>query len=311
VSPTESDIEEVVDDIVGDDDDAPTESTGTTLVCDHVGPEGVCGESFGTPQALGLHRWKEHQIRGKHADKKGKNRRNPASGNTRSTRKTTAAPKAAATKAAGPATDRAGTYTASLAMAALAAYWALPPFDQFDLDVCNAGTPNIGKALAQLADHNASVARATDLILGGGAGGDWIAVIMAVTPVVGAIAAHHGAIPATSGARFGEMIGVVPVARPDVPPPAAPTGEPPEPDLGRTADDVLAFIMTTPDTVMTDAMTKMMSMGGPIGVAVPDTAVTMSRTDTEPTDGERGSEQLRPVEPGEAAEQEPAEPVPA
>jgi hypothetical protein len=190
---------------------------------------------------------------------------------------------------------------APMALIVLAAYLALPPFNQNDLDICNAGAPNIGRALARLADHNQSVARTCDLILGGGAGGDWIAVIMAVVPVVGAIAANHGVIPPTSGARFGEMIGVFPVGPPagaQVAPTAqgSPTGEgspgPYPVDQDRTAEDVIAFFAGTPETVMTDAMTKMMSMAGPIEVAVP-----FPMTDvTENPDGERGSEQLKPVE---------------
>jgi hypothetical protein len=294
------DPDDLLDDIAGDTAE-PKPGSGSAFVCDHVDSDGVCGESFDTNLKLGSHRWHRHGIKGASAEAKRQQGKRDGTARPRKYTKKPAAEKTA-TVAAGPSTNRAGTYTASLSMAALAAYFALPPFNAVDLDICNAGSPNIGRALANLADHNPSVARTCDLILGGGGGGDWIAVIMAVVPVVGAIAANHGVVPPTSGQRFGEMIGVAPV----VPTPSAGTAPPPgssEQNSDRTADDVIAFFAGTPETVMTDAMTKMMSMAGPIPVAVP-----FSTTPTENPDGHVGSEQLRPVEPapnGQVSEQEP------
>jgi hypothetical protein len=249
---------------------------------------------------LGQHKWRVHNIKG--ADRLRRSApKSQTKGNKRGPqpKKPDAAPRQAATRAAGPATDRAAIYTASLSMGAIAAYLALPPFDQRDLDICNAGLPNVGRSLAQLADTNPSVAKTCDLILAGGGGG-WLALLMAVVPIAGAIAANHGALPSSSGDRFGEMLGMAPAVsaygtgvRPT--PPASPG-----PD--RDASNVVAFFSGEPDTVMTDATTKMMAMGGPLGVSVPH-----SMTVTENPDGHRGSEQLRPVIP--TAEPAPSEAV--
>lgn len=286
--------------------DEEPEPANPTNTCDVVDENGVCGESFDTPLKLGLHKRNVHGIAGKWSkeNRGGTKDKKPSSGTGR---KKKPAEQKAATTAAGPSSDRAGTYTASLSMAALACYFALPPFTQADLDVCNAGAPNIGRALGNLADHNQSVARTCDLILGGGAGGDWIAVVMAVVPVAGALAANHGLVPPTSGERFGAMIGVAP-SPPTVtsqPTDAGAAAGPPSNGVGynpESVDDVIVFMSGIPPTVMTDAMSRMMTMDAPVEVAVPFT-----RTVTENPDGHSGSEQLKPVEP--SPEQEPASAV--
>jgi len=289
---TALDPDELRDEVLGDAEGSQSNGDGNAYVCDVVTDDGVCGETFSEARFLGTHKASKHGIRGRsrsasyrHGDKDkppkkpGRQRKPPVE---------------KATKAAmPPPTDRAAIYTASLSMAAMAAYLALPPFDATDLDICNSGMPNVGRALAQLAETNPSVARTCDLILAGGGGG-WVALLMAIVPIAGGIAAHHGALPASSGARFGEMIGMAPV------PSAAPSaGAPSPPPEASEPIDVVAFFSGTPDTVMTDATEKMMAMGGPIAVRVPMTPM-------ENPDGHRGSEQLRPVEAEPAAEPEPA-----
>src|SRR5262245_24636415 len=285
------DPDDVLGEVVGEIAPVIDSGTGAAFVCDVVTDTGVCGETFDTSMKLGSHRWHRHRIRGEAPtarQKRGEKAKKPS----RSRR----APAAKATTVAvGPPTDRAAVYTASLSMGAIAAYLALPPFDQRDLDICNAGLPNVGRALAQLADTNPSVARTCDLILAGGGGG-WIALLMAVVPIAGGIAANHGVIPASSGDRFGEMIGMVPAgsvqrdAGVESPPPTQP---------GPGEVDVVSFFAGTPDTPLADATDKMMQMGGPVAVRVPMTPM-------ENPDGHRGSEQLRPVPAtDEAAEPEP------
>jgi|SRR5215831_442256 len=290
---TALDPDELRDEVLGEVEGSQPNGSGNAFVCDVVGDDGVCGYTSDTPRGLGAHKFQKHGIRGtsdRSKDAKEARGQKPRSTQPKQRRK----PVEKATKAAmPPPTDRAAIYTASLSMAAMAAYLALPPFDATDLDICNSGMPNVGRALAQLAETNPSVARTCDLILAGGGGG-WVALLMAIVPIAGGIAAHHGALPASSGARFGEMIGMAPV------PSAAPSaGVPSPPPEASEPIDVVAFFSGTPDTVMTDATEKMMAMGGPIAVRVPMTPM-------ENPDGHRGSEQLRPVEAEPAAEPEPA-----
>jgi len=291
-------MEAEVDEILGGASDKPdTNGAGTTFVCEVVTEDGVCGQSFDGPRQLGAHKFAKHKIRGSSPDsaRKAKDRK-PARGKARPKKP----PAEKATRAAmPPPTDRAAVYTASLSMAALGCYLALPPFDKTDLDICNAGMPNVGRALAQLAETNPSVARTCDLILAGGGGG-WVALVMAIVPIAGGIAAHHNAIPESAGARFGEMIGMVPAVSVPTSASESPPPAPPEPS---EAPNMVAFFEGTPDTVMADAEAKMMRMGGPVVVTVPMTPM-------ENPDGHRGSEQLRPVE-AEAAEPEPTTGVPA
>lgn len=295
--------DDLLDAIVGSDE-APTQNgTGTAFVCDVVDDTGVCGYTAKNAGGLGSHKLRVHGIKGSSSSTDARKTASPQSKRGRSKQARPRKPVEKAVKASmPPPTDRAAVYTASLSMAAIAAYLALPPFDQRDLDVCNAGMPNVGRALAQLAETNPSVARTCDLILAGGGGG-WVALLMAVVPIAGGIAANHGVLPASSGDRFAEMIDLAPA--PPVPSAGVRSPQPEGPEYDEDEFNVLAYFQGTPDTVMTDATEKMMAMGGPIGVAVP-----FSMTPTENPDGERGSEQLRPVEPA-AAEPESPTGVPA
>lgn len=295
---SDSDLDQIVaTGLGGEPEPAPANGIGTTYVCDEIVDGKPCGETYDTRQKIGVHRFNKHGIKGKDGPR---DRSSRATGKPRGRPpkdKSGAAPKQATKAAMPPPTDRAAVYTASLSMGAIGCYLALPPFDQVDLDICNAGLPNVGRALAQLAETNPSVARTCDLILAGGGGG-WVALLMAVIPIAGGIASHHGVLPESSGVRFGEMIGMVPAG----PAPASASREASPPPESPGPDDdnfnVLAFFSGTPDTVMTDATEKMMAMGGAIGVSVP-----FSMTPTENPDGHRGSEQLRPVE-ATVAEQE-------
>jgi hypothetical protein len=197
--------------------------------------------------------------------------------------------------AAAPHTPRSTTYAGSLAMGASAAFIFIPPFDQYDLSICNAGIPNVASALDAVGQQNQTFQRTCDLILGGGGGAAYLQLVMALAGIVVPIAAHHGAFPAQAGVKFGEFVGVSsePSAAPE-PTGAGSTGEAATRGEGDddtpTADDVIRIFTRTPETVMTDAMTRMMSGNGPTVVNVPTFA-------GEAADGERGSEQPNPERP--------------
>jgi len=276
----------LVDDVLsGDPEDVEDVEPGEAIVDHHVCEEpdgdGICGASFPTANALRMHKL------GKHRDRSADAQPSKAKAATKkSTRRKPAAKKAADTAA--QTTTRSEQYAASLAFFAMAAYVAIPPFDDYDLSVVNAGAPNLAAALDEVGDSNQSVRQACDLILGGGAGGAWLKLIMALGSIAMPIAGHHGVIPVGTTAPFNSMVGVPPE------PAAAPPSEPAGDAAGDTptVEDVIAFMSGVPETVMTDAAMRMMQGAGPVVVDVPSSvSATMQGA---PHDDERGSEQPSP-----------------
>jgi hypothetical protein len=283
---------------------------GDVHVCAHITDGEVCGASFDTAAKLNMH------VQGKHRDRSNDKPREAGGRKTADkkpgrARTTKAAPKAAAAQASAPRTDRAMLYTSSIATFALGAYVVVPPFDGFDLEVVTKSAPNVGAAFAQVAENDKRIAAALDMALGGGTGGVYLQLLLAMAVPVAVILAHHGVIPSAAGAKFGEMLGMV------VPAPAgepAPTPEQPAPD-GSTptyrpedhdptkgpvsAEDVLRYMENVPETVMADLAGRMMGNMDPTVVPVPWT----NPPDPEPDDSvvnlpdgrEPGSEQLKPV----------------
>lgn len=292
---TDSDVEPVV----------PGEVRTDLFVCEHVNDDdgSLCGATFSDANRLRLHGYGKHRDRSN--DRPGGR---PKGSKTKTTKraaekKPSRAPQAAASSATGHSTSRSATYASSISMAALGAYLVVPPFDQTDLGIVNAGASNLATALADAGDQNDTVRKTCDLILGGGSGGAYLQLLLAVSAIAVPICAHHGLLPEAAGSRFGEMIG----APASVHHPAAPTGDgAPDTEPSRSGaldptnpDDVLAFMTRVPETVMFDLAGKMMSGGmGPTVVEVPfsqppvDQPDEMSRPTGDDSDG--GSEQLNP-----------------
>ena len=274
-----TDIYDELDPVVDDGPDADivdfAPPASDLFVCDELVDGELCGVSFPKKQALVAHKMGKHRDHSK--DKRGgPGSRGGTSKTTKSRARATSnkesAPRKAATAAEAPHTDRAGTYTASLSMFALGAYLAIPPFDNYDLDVCNRGAPGLGAALAELAQDNATVRTTCDLILGGGAGGAYIQLLLACAAIAVPIASHHGLVPASAGARFAELSGAPsPVASaPAAPsPPASDSPRSAQPDFANmSADDVFAFFSQVPPTVLFDLAGKMFGADNAIVVDV-------------------------------------------
>lgn len=290
------------------DVDEPTQPaeeapTAGVFVCDHVDESGeLCGATFDASNKLSGHKW------GKHRDK---NKDRAPSGGARP-KKSRGKPQArAAAKATpAPAGNRSETYASSIAMMALGAYLVVPPFDTYDLDVVNRGAGNLADALATAAEQNATIRTTCDLILGGGAGGAYIQLLLALSAIVVPICAHHGVVPVSAGERFGSMIGgvTVPVASAEEPPsPPASSASSGQPDFANMGpEDVLAFFSQVPPTVLFDLAGKMFGnmdptvidigavpQGEPMREEPPVLNLSVEQSAEEP-DVERGSEQLAP-----------------
>lgn len=256
-------------------------------VCEEQDGDSICGASFPTANALRMHKMGKHRDRSKDGAPKPRK----AAAQKKPTRRKSPAAKAADT-ATGSTTNRSMEYAASIAFFAMAAYVAIPPFDEYDLNVVNQGAPNLASALDDVGEQNQTVRAACDMILGGGAGGAYLKLVMAMGSIVMPIAAHHGAIPGAAGARLGEFVGVVPDSPPVAETPDEGGGSGATPYDPSNIDDVLAFMSGVPPTVMTDAAQRMMSGVGPTVVNVPPSvSATMQGA---PQDGERGSEQPNP-----------------
>ena len=290
------------------DDAAPLgELPVDVFVCDHTDDDSICGATFEKKQALAAHKL------GKHRDHSGD--RGNAGGPSRAKRKPAprarsskdSAPRKAAAKVTPePAGGRSATYASSIAMAALGAYLVIPPFDNYDLDIINRGAPNLADALAAAGEQNQTIRTTCDLILGGGAGGAYIQLLLALSAIVVPICAHHGLVPASAGARFGEMIGAQPPAAPAASPrpPAGDTttGTSGPPDWSTmTGEQILDVFNGLDQTVLFDLAGKMfgsmqpdiVDIGDvPQGEAMPKTWA--QREAEEQVDVERGSEQLAP-----------------
>ena len=278
---------------------------GDVFVCDHVDDDGLCGASFDNQRSLNMH------ALGKHRDhSKDKPRAAPSKKRAPDKRPNSRSRKPAAAKAASTAiapTDRASTYASSIAMAALGAYLVISPFDTYDLDIINRGAPNLADALASAGEQNQTIRTTCDLILGGGAGGAYIQLLLALSAMVVPICAHHGLVPASAGARFGEMIGAQP--SPAAPTASASTG----PEAGTTTGasgppdwsnmsgpEILDHFAGLDQTVLFGLAGKMMGMMNPdvvdIGNVPQGDVLNLSMEQSgEEHDGERGSEQLAPV----------------
>jgi hypothetical protein len=272
----------------GPDDDVS--EPGNAFVCDHVGDDGVCGATFDTENKLKMHKV------GKHRDRSGDKKPAPrGSSRARTTRDRKPSTKRAAAAASAPHTDRASVYSASLATFGLGAYLAIPSFDKFDLDCITAGAPNLAAALDAVGEQNKSVRAACDLALGGGTGGAYVQLILAALAMGVPIAAHHGWLPDSAGNRFGEMISVA-VPSPEPGPQSPATAPGPAADgtypVPQTADEVFTLMEQVEPTVMFDVASRMMSMGGPVVVDVPDAFTHVAQP--ENADGEHGPEQLAP-----------------
>ena len=294
------------------DDAAPLgELPVDVFVCDHTDDDSICGATFEKKQALAAHKL------GKHRDHSGD--RGNAGGPSRAKRKPAprarsskdSAPRKAAAKVTPePAGGRSATYASSIAMAALGAYLVIPPFDNYDLDIINRGAPNLADALAAAGEQNQTIRTTCDLILGGGAGGAYIQLLLALSAIVVPICAHHGVVPASAGARFGEMIGAT---APAPPPPttAAPAASSEQRDgagapdwSNMTGEQILDVFNGLDQTVLFDLAGKMfgsmqpdvVDIGGvPQGEAMPMTwAQRETAAAEEQVDVERGSEQLAP-----------------
>lgn len=306
---------ELDDDPEPDDEperDEPSASPGVLFVCDALGADGeICGKTFDNPKSFNGHQWAVHRDRSKDKAKptgRPRGSRNKAPSRARASSKESAPRRAAARATPPPSADRASTYASSIAMMALGAYLVVPPFDNTDLDIVNRGAANLADALAQAGAQNQTIQTTCDLILGGGSGGAYIQLLLALSAIVVPICAHHGLVPSSAGARFGEMIGAPPVA-PAPPAPAeagsAPPAQPGQPDFANMGpDEVLQFFSQVPPTVLFDLAGKMFSGVGPDvvdigGVPTPenlaDAMINLSVEQTEETgDSERGSEQLAP-----------------
>ena len=282
------DLGTTVLDTLDDDSDVTAEAT-SAYVCDHVDENGVCGATFERAQQLRGHKTAKHRDRT--GDK-------PRIGRPKGSKnKTTADRKPSAPRSvAAPGVSRAQSYASSLSMLALGAYLVVPPFDDYDLAVSNAGAPKLGAALAHIAETNPNVRRACDLILGGTVGGGYLELVMALASVAVPIMAHHGALPARAGEQFAGNVGVPPVPAPSTPSPADPVVraglDPTNPD------DIVAFFSQVPPNVMFDLASKMMAGAEPTVVAVPfgqpDGSVIELRPTEQDISDEPGSEQLRP-----------------
>lgn len=279
------------------------------FVCDYTDEDGICGASFDNQRSLNMHALGKHRDKSKDSPRgEGpKAKRKPAS-RARASNKESSPRKAAAKAAPAPVGNRAETYASSIAMAALGAYLVVPPFDTYDLDVVNRGALNLADALASAGDQNQTIRQTCDLILGGGAGGAYIQLILALSAIVVPICAHHGVVPASAGERFGAMIGAQPS-------PAAPsaqsspardatadaTGAGPPDFANMSGPEVLEFFSQFDTTVLFDLASKVMTGEGPDivdigGVPGPENLnLSMEQTAEEPHgDRERGSEQLAP-----------------
>jgi hypothetical protein len=283
-------------------DDEQEKVVGDVHVCAFIDGTGdVCGASFDTAAKLNMHTQGKHRDRSndKPREAGGRKTADKKPGRARATK---TAPKAAAAQASAPRTDRAMLYTSSIATFALGAYVVVPPFDGFDLEVVTKSAPNVGAALAQVAENDKRVAAALDMALGGGTGGVYLQLLLAMAVPVAVILAHHGAIPSAAGAKFGEMLGVVVPAPASEPAPtpeqSAPDGYNPadhDPTKGPvSAEDVMRFMEQVPETVMVEVAGKMMGNMQPTVVNVPD-SVAFYHPEKAADDGrEPGPEQLKP-----------------
>ena len=299
------------------DDAAPLgELPVDVFVCDHTDADGICGASFDNQRSLNMHALGKHRDKSKDSPRgEGpKAKRKPAP-RARSS-KDSAPRKAAAKVTPEPAGGRSATYASSIAMAALGAYLVVPPFDTYDLDIVNRGAPNLADALASAGEQNQTIRSTCDLILGGGAGGAYIQLLLALSAIVVPICAHHGVVPASAGARFGEMIGAQPPAAPAASPspPAGDTttGTSGPPDWSTmTGEQILDHFAGLDQTVLFGLAGKMMGMmqpdvvdiggtyvgDGPQGEPMPKTWAQREAdagVNEEQVDVERGSEQLAP-----------------
>lgn len=288
-------------DLLGDDSHVEPVADGDKredlFVCDVVVDGAVCGATFSDANRLRLHGLGKHRDRSQ--DRKGpKTAKAKTAPKSRTVKER--APSRAASTAAGPSTNRSATYAASIAMVGLGAFLVIPPFDNSDLAVVNAGAPNLGKALDDLGSQNETVRKTCDLILGGGSGGAYLQLVLALSAIVVPICAHHGVLPETAGERFGAMIGGPPASPPTVPSTGSPAPESePEARVGNldptNPDDVFSFMSRVPETVMFDLAGRM--LGGnppPTVVEIP----FMQPDDGSPTgDDSGGPEQLRPRQP--------------
>lgn len=284
-----------------DPDDAeplgPTpEGESGVFVCDHVNEDGtICGATWETAAKLRMHKSGKHRDRSKDSRPAGRPKRKDTRPSHKDRKPSQA--KAAAT-ATGPKSNRAETYTQSIALIALGAHLGLPKFDEYDLGVVNAGAPNLGAALDQVGQQNPAVQKTMDLILGGGSGGAYLALLMAASSIAMPIMAHHGMVPDSTGQRFGGLTGVPPDPGPASPTtptetaaePGSRTWDPANMDAGQLMD----FMQQVPPQVFFDLQGKMMpGPGKATVVGVPFDVTDSTRDDV--TDGERGSEQLAPA----------------
>jgi hypothetical protein len=262
---------------------------GALLVCTEELPDGsICGETFANKIKLNGHKT------GKHRDRSGdKPRAKRASSGTSHKAKPRAAAKdpveKATDRATGPSTSRTTTYAQSLALIWMLGYFAIPPMDDYDLGVLNNGTPNLATALDLVGAENEAFRKGCDLILGGGTGGAYVALVFAIAGIAGPIATHHKLLPAGLGNALAATSGAAtPTAVPEPTPPAE-SGEPKQGVWDpNTPEGVLAFMSGVPPTVLGDLTGKMMSMDQATTVVVPTFP-------TEAPPDAPGSEQLKPT----------------
>lgn len=291
------DVLDSLDDDSPTDEDSPLGASPGLFVCDHVEDDGsLCGSTWDTAPKLRMHKAGKHRDRSqdKTAAPRGTARKRKDTRPSHKDRKPSQT-KAAAT-ASGPSTNRADTYTQSIALIALGAHLALPKFDEYDLGVVNAGAPNLGSALAAVGDQNPAVQKAMDLVLGGGSGGAYLALLMAASSIAMPIMAHHGMVPNSTGQRFGGLAGVPPdlgpTPTPETPPgpeSGSPVWDPANMDAGQLMD----FMQQVPPNVFFDLQSKVMSGDGATVVGVPFGVTPQSQEDPG-GNTERGSEQPAP-----------------
>lgn len=185
---------------IGTDDDnddgaaANGDAPGKKLyVCDRFKDDGTaCNESFETSQAKATHVRFQHPAGGK--KETGAKDAQPAKGKT---------PPAAARADA----NKARAYASSLAFYAGVACMAPGPFDNNDLAIVTRGAPAFGDALDAVAAKHEPVRQWADLVLGGGVGGPYMALVMASLAMVLPILSHHGALPEGVGANAAMLLG--------------------------------------------------------------------------------------------------------
>lgn len=239
-----------------DPDDNEGFAPGDVFVCETIDAKtnSVCGETFDTQGKLNQHAWQRHRIRKAVEDKAPRKKKRSGTNASRTKSRTQAV-----TETPGATMDRTSAYTAGLGMIALGLYLAPGPFDEYDLSVLNGGAPGLAAALDAVGERNPVVRDTCDLILGGGAGGPYAALIFAVLGIAGPILSHHGVLPASVGERFGGAIGAPPAPVPDgsVSNPQAPGGR----VADVSADDIVE--MMSPSHVETNAEDRLIAVSGP------------------------------------------------